>query len=190
MAANEKNSEFPTSGFYSGRSPCGPPGAVRSRSSTPNSFRSGEAAIQSPAPESVRRRRAHLFALGIVAIALIAISHAPLHAQIGNTTCATDPATGVQDCVTTVNLQQFAQIAYETQQATEWCWAASISMIWAFYRHPVAQAEVVTGTFGQLLNQGGQPSQIFQALNGQRVDDNGAAFTSTSHGLVRRNVWL
>ncbi|MFM9776217.1 papain-like cysteine protease family protein, partial [Streptomyces galilaeus] len=77
----------------------------------------------------------------------------------------------------------FAQSAYETQQASEWCWAASISMIWAFYGHPVAQSEIVTNAFGELVNQGGQPWQIFQALNGQRVDDNGVGFQSTVRGL-------
>jgi hypothetical protein len=130
-------------------------------------------------------RRAHLMTLlGIVSIALIAISHAPAHAQSANTACSPpDPATGLQDCISSVNLQQFAQMAYETQQATEWCWAASISMIWAFYGHPVAQSEIVTGTFGQLLNQGGQPWQIFQALNGNRVDDHGTPFVSTVTGL-------
>jgi hypothetical protein len=122
-----------------------------------------------------------LIARAILVIAIFTAPHAPVHA---NTVCsAPDPATGTQDCISSVNLQKFAQTAYETQQATEWCWAASISMIWAFYGHPVAQTEIVSGTFGQLLNQGGQPWQIFQALNGQREGDNGVPFVSTVTGL-------
>jgi hypothetical protein len=122
-----------------------------------------------------------LIAHGVLLIAISAVPHAPAHA---NTVCsAPDPATGTQDCISSVNLQKFAQTAYETQQATEWCWAASISMIWAFYGHPIAQTEIVTGTFGQLLNQGGQPWQIFQALNGERVGDDSVPFVSTVTGL-------
>lgn len=150
-------------------------------------FRNADKLVGTTFVESSRSRQAMLqrplmlIARAILVIAIFAAPHAPVHA---NTVCsAPDPATGAQECISSVNLQKFAQTAYETQQATEWCWAASISMIWAFYGHPVAQTEIVTGTFGQLLNQGGQPWQIFQALNGDRVGDNGVPFVSTVTGL-------
>jgi hypothetical protein len=104
------------------------------------------------------------------------------YAQSGNTQCEIVDSNGDSECVTSIQIAQFAP-AYQSQQATEWCWAASIAMIWAFYGHPVSQAQIVTGEFGQLINQGGQPSQIFQALSGQRVDDNGVPFTSVVTGL-------
>jgi hypothetical protein len=127
------------------------------------------------------RRNSIWMKLAILSAAVFAISHAPAHAQ--STLCTPDPVNGGSDCVSQVNFQQFAQTAYQTQQLPEWCWAASISMVWAFHGHPVSQSEIVSGTFGALLNMGAQPYQIFQALNGQRVDDNGVSFVSTVTGL-------
>lgn len=42
-------------------------------------------------------------------------------------------------CISQVDFTQFAQTAYMTQQQDEWCWAASISMLFSFYGHPVSQ---------------------------------------------------
>jgi hypothetical protein len=101
----------------------------------------------------------------------------------GNTQCQQLDPQGDLDCLTSINIARFATMAYQNQQADEWCWAASISMIFGFYGHTVTQAQIVDSTFGQLIDQAGQPSQIFQALNSTWTDDSGGTFTSTVTGL-------
>jgi hypothetical protein len=56
-------------------------------------------------------------------------------------------------------------------------------MIFAYYGHPVTQSQIVSGELGQLINQAGQPWQIFQAMNGSYTDDHGSQFNSVVTGL-------
>ncbi|MBB5337831.1 papain-like cysteine protease family protein [Tunturiibacter gelidoferens] len=76
-----------------------------------------------------------------------------------------------------VNILQLAQ-AITTQQCPEWCWAASISMIFAFYGHPVSQSEIVTGTYGGLFCTSANTTTIERDLTGSFIDDYGRHFTS------------
>jgi uncharacterized membrane protein YgcG len=131
----------------------------------------------------VRWTKHLLLGAGLLSICVLGSFHQAALAQSRNTVCNVFDAAGDLDCITSINVQQFATLAYQNQEATEWCWAASISMIFAFYGHPVPQSEIVSSTFGQLINQGGQPSQIFAALNGAWTDDNNVMFTSTVTGL-------
>lgn len=66
--------------------------------------------------------------------------------------------------------------AYQTQ--SEWCWAASMSMIFRYYNHPVAQERIVKETWGQLVNMPGRVDQILSDLNRTWTDDNDEDFTS------------
>ncbi len=66
--------------------------------------------------------------------------------------------------------------AYQTQ--TEWCWAASMSMIFRYYNHPIAQERIVKETWGQLVNMPGSVDQILSDLNRKWTDDNAQDFTS------------
>jgi hypothetical protein len=124
-----------------------------------------------------------LLVSGLLSICLLASSHQTAFAQSTNTACTVIDVVGDADCITSINIQQFATLAYQNQQASEWCWAASIAMIFAFYGHPVPQSEIVSSTFGQLINQAGQPSQIFDALNATWTDENNVMFTSKVTGL-------
>ncbi len=38
------------------------------------------------------------------------------------------------------------------QKMSQWCWAASISMLFAFHGHPVAQERIVAGIWGHLAD--------------------------------------
>src|SRR5215831_5822890 len=60
----------------------------------------------------------------LCALLLLSIFHGRATAS---TQCTPDPVYGGQDCVSQVQFGQFAQTAYQTQQLTEWCWAASIA---------------------------------------------------------------
>lgn len=63
------------------------------------------------------------------------------------------------------------------QKCPEWCWAASISMIFAYYEHAVDQVRIVTETFGAPVCQSSNgPIPVIANLNRQWVDDDGDGF--------------
>jgi hypothetical protein len=57
------------------------------------------------------------------------------------------------------------------QQQSEWCWAACISMIFAYYDHPVSQQRIVKETWGSIVNVPGTPAAILRDLNRHWTDD-------------------
>lgn len=66
------------------------------------------------------------------------------------------------------------------QQEDEWCWAASIQMILNHYEIPLSQQEIVTRTYGALVNQPGTDQQISANLNGWAVTVQGKHVTVRS----------
>lgn len=82
---------------------------------------------------------------------------------------------GIEECQVGIASPLIGQVA-ERQYATEWCWAASMAMVFAYYGHPVSQARIVQETWGGIVNLPGQPSQIFSDLNKSWIDDSGDSF--------------
>src|ERR1035437_3157468 len=77
-----------------------------------------------------------------------------------------------------VNMLQLAQ-AIEVQQCEEWCWAASISMIFGFYGHAVSQAAIVAQTYGQVAClPANTTTTIGLDLSRSYIDAAGRPFTS------------
>ncbi|MCW5939604.1 MAG: C39 family peptidase [Fimbriimonadaceae bacterium] len=74
------------------------------------------------------------------------------------------------------NMERFAGTASE-QQMSQWCWAASVSNVFAYHGHPLAQEKIVTEVYGGLVN---LPSftarRIAQQLNRNWTDDDGVEF--------------
>lgn len=95
-------------------------------------------------------------------------------AQSGAMNCENVGA-GVMRCVNSLANLELAEAA-NTQHASEWCWAACISMVFAFYSHNVPQERIVEETFGTLANWPAQPQTIIQALNRTWADDEGDVF--------------
>jgi Papain-like cysteine protease AvrRpt2 len=62
------------------------------------------------------------------------------------------------------------------QQQNEWCWAACISMVFAYYHHAVDQQRIVKETWGTVADMPGQPRDILRDLNKRWTDDAGHAF--------------
>jgi hypothetical protein len=62
------------------------------------------------------------------------------------------------------------------QQQNEWCWAACISMVFAYYHHAVDQQRIVKETWGTAENMPGMPRDILRDLNKRWADDAGRAF--------------
>jgi hypothetical protein len=69
------------------------------------------------------------------------------------------------------------------QQASEWCWAACIEMVFSYYGHKVPQARIVRETWGAVVNMPGQPEQILADLNRDWKDEKGKKFTVQGDAL-------
>jgi hypothetical protein len=71
------------------------------------------------------------------------------------------------------------------QNCPEWCWAASISMIFSYYQHPIDQMRIVQRVWGApACVASGNPANIINALNSNWVDDAGRSFTAQVGTLV------
>jgi hypothetical protein len=61
---------------------------------------------------------------------------------------------------------------------SEWCWAASVSNVFAYFGHPVAQEAIVQTVYGRMVNLPSFTARtIAQQLNRQWTDANGKTFT-------------
>lgn len=112
-----------------------------------------------------RRNYLSLLAAGSAGITLDALS---------STNCNTTNWGRV--CVSEVDFERFAQEAFDTQHKTQWCWAASISMLFSYYGHRVDQERIVEEAYGGPFNWAGQGFTIARALNRVWIDDNGDRF--------------
>ena len=92
----------------------------------------------------INRRAFFHRTLGALALTQAACSTDP-KCPVFSLTCPTPPTKTAQ-----VNMLQLAQ-AIEPQHCEQWCWAASISMIFAHHGHPVLQETIVLETFGSLI---------------------------------------
>lgn len=83
----------------------------------------------------------------------------------------------VPDYISQVDFDEFQQEAYQSQENTEWCWAACLSMVFSFYHHPVSQEKIVSDVFGQDVNlPAGSGATVARLLNREWTDDNGKHF--------------
>jgi hypothetical protein len=92
------------------------------------------------------------------------------------TTC--EPAPQGALCTSQVDFMSFAETAFMSQQQSQWCWAASLSMLYAYYQHPVSQSRLVDEVYGGAQNIPASSYTIASKLNGCFVDDAGDSFQS------------
>jgi Papain-like cysteine protease AvrRpt2 len=85
-------------------------------------------------------------------------------------------------CSSYIPIGRLARI-YATQSMSEWCWAASISMIFAFNGHPVSQARIVRDAYGGIGNIPGNYPALFGSLDRDWTDDRGGSFTVSVNNL-------
>jgi hypothetical protein len=62
------------------------------------------------------------------------------------------------------------------QHMSEWCWAASISMAFAFHGYDVAQERIVAEAWGGIANIPGSPEAILRSVNRRWKSDGGELF--------------
>lgn len=71
------------------------------------------------------------------------------------------------------------------QSCPEWCWAASIAMIFAYYGHTVSQSRIVQRVWGApACVPSGNPANIIEALNASWTDDAGDDFKAEVGTMV------
>jgi hypothetical protein len=73
---------------------------------------------------------------------------------------------------------------YAQQEMSQWCWAASISMIFRYYGYHVPQEEIVASVYGRLVNLPAlSGSVISQQLNRTWTDRRGNRFRASLQGV-------
>jgi Papain-like cysteine protease AvrRpt2 len=78
-----------------------------------------------------------------------------------------------------VDFNKFAS-DFSPQLQSEWCWAASISNVFAYYGHRVSQERIVKTVYGGIYNMPALTAALVaQQLNRQWVDDKGLPFRAT-----------
>jgi hypothetical protein len=90
-----------------------------------------------------------------------------------------NPTPRGQLCVSEVDFGSFAQQAYQNQYQSQWCWAACISMLYRYYKHPVSQQRIVSEVYGGPVNMpAGAGIVLARQLNRRWRDDSGKDFKS------------
>lgn len=68
---------------------------------------------------------------------------------------------------------------FAAQQASQWCWAASVSNLFAYYGHDVSQARIVAEVYGTVANmRSGDYSNLSRLLNRSWQAESGERFSS------------
>lgn len=96
-----------------------------------------------------------------------------------------DPNYGIYrtQCTAGVNFNQFQSYAFQNQYQSQWCWAATISMVFAHSGYQVDQHRIVNEAYGGITNLPAQGWQLTQNLNRSWIDDSGSEFSSRVSGL-------
>lgn len=74
------------------------------------------------------------------------------------------------------------------QQDSEWCWAATIHNIFAYYGHTVQQSDIVDAGIGKVANQPGNLPVMLSVLNRSWTDDVGDDFTSSANVMFSADI--
>lgn len=82
---------------------------------------------------------------------------------------------GVRSCRAGLNTAQVESIRV-AQEKSQWCWAASISMVFAHYGHEVAQEGIVRQHFGEAVDQAVPGDVITSLLEAPWTDRRGRPF--------------
>ncbi len=86
-------------------------------------------------------------------------------------------------CRAGVDFTEFHQEAFDTQHRSQWCWAACISMVFAFHGHRVRQQRIVREAYGAPVNMPAPGFVIARQLQRRWTDDDGEVFSVRVNGL-------
>ena len=117
----------------------------------------------------------------IIAASLSCTAHASAEVRCGRYFPTTfGPAQICDAGIPSQYLDITAQLEPNVQLQSQWCWAAAISGVFAYYGHPVSQQEIVRAAYGDIVNMPGTPQAITASLNRPWVDDFGRRFGVSS----------
>lgn len=120
---------------------------------------------------------------GFVRAALLAcaVVAAPngVHAEVR---CTPFGPMGVQRCESGLP-SELAAVFVAEQVNDQWCWAASIAMVFRHYGLTVPQEEIVSSVFGAPVNRPGTPMEILHALNREWTDPSGVRWRTEGQGV-------
>ncbi|HEY4219916.1 MAG TPA: papain-like cysteine protease family protein [Myxococcota bacterium] len=87
---------------------------------------------------------------------------------------------GTSGCVAGVRADDLVDV-YAQQQQTQWCWVASIAMLFRYYHHDVAQKRIVADTYGSAVNlPAGNGAMLTNQINREWIDESGGRFRATA----------
>jgi hypothetical protein len=98
-------------------------------------------------------------------------------------TCQYINGSGTQRCTLLVGGFNHNYTAY--QENSQWCWAASISMVFKYYNYDVSQETIVKSIKKKLVNQPGYPKELNAALNRTWKDETEQLFASKTKKLFK-----
>ena len=93
-------------------------------------------------------------------------------------------------CEAGINITRLPTI-YATQEMSQWCWAASLEMIFSYYGYSVPQQAIVQATFGMVDNLPAFSGAFISSnLNRTWIDSGGRRFRSEIRGLYDFNAGM
>ena len=93
--------------------------------------------------------------------------------------CSAPDASGVQHCRAELNAGQIQSMT-ATQEKSQWCWAASIAMVFARYGHALSQEVIVRQHFGDPADRAVAAQVITQLLARPWKDGQGRRFEASA----------
>jgi len=124
-------------------------------------------------PRRIRVGMSHTVQVRWLAILLgLPVLFRPALAELS---CSSPNANGLQLCVAGLR-SDIATTLYAVQSMNQWCWAASIAMVFKHHGFEVPQEEIVAQAWGNIVNMPGQPQQILASLNRVWMDTRGRRF--------------
>lgn len=100
-------------------------------------------------------------------------------ASFASERCSAPDAGGIRRCRAELSAAQIQSMA-ATQEKPQWCWAASIAMVFARYGHALSQEHIVRQTFGDPADQAVAANVITHLLARPWKDGEGRGFEANA----------
>lgn len=96
--------------------------------------------------------------------------------------CVLD-ASGAQLCTAQISLTGGTNAKFDSQYQSQWCWAAAVSAVFNYHKHPVKQERIVQEVYGGIVNLPAFSGVVIaNQLNKNWLDDNGKSFSARLTG--------
>lgn len=96
--------------------------------------------------------------------------------------CAIDN-TGALLCTAQISFTGGSNAKFDAQYQSQWCWAAVVSAVFNYHKHPVRQERIVQEVYGGIVNLPAFSGVVIASqLNKNWLDDNGKSFSARLNG--------